>query len=42
LDRIGALYAIEDEIRNKPAELRLDTLLLSRRPLLDDMRSSLG
>jgi transposase len=39
LARIGALYAIEDEIRGKPADLRLKIRQSRARPLLDDMRS---
>ena len=38
LARIGALYAIEDEIRGKPADLRLNIRQSRARPLLDDMR----
>ncbi|MGO9325159.1 MAG: IS66 family transposase [Terracidiphilus sp.] len=39
LARIGALYAIEGEIRGKPADLRLNIRQSRARPLLDDMRS---
>ena len=39
LARIGALYAIEDEIRGKPADLRLDIRQTRARPLLDQLRS---
>jgi transposase len=39
LARIGALYAIEDEIRGKPADLRLSIRQSRARPLLDDLRS---
>lgn len=38
LARIGALYAIEDEIRGKPADLRLTIRQTRARPLLDDLR----
>jgi hypothetical protein len=38
LARIGALYGIEDEIRGKPAELRLATRQERASPLLDDFR----
>ena len=38
LARIGALYAIEDEIRGKPADLRLSVRQTRARPLLDDLR----
>ncbi len=38
LARIGALYAIEDEIRDKPADLRLTIRQTRSRPLLDDLR----
>jgi transposase len=38
LARIGALYAIEDEIRGKPADLRLSIRQTRARPLLDDLR----
>ena len=36
--RIGALYAIEEEIRGKPAELRCSIRQARARPLLDDLR----
>jgi transposase len=38
LARIGALYAIEDEVRGKPADLRLSIRQTRARPLLDDLR----
>ena len=38
LARIGALYAIEDEIRGKPVDLRLRIRQSRARPLLDDLR----
>src|SRR5580692_5091419 len=38
LAKIGALYAIEDEVRGKPAELRLTIRQARARPLLEDMR----
>jgi transposase len=38
LARIGALYAIEEEIRGKPAPLRLTIRQARARPLLDDLR----
>src|SRR5438477_6825678 len=38
LARIGALYAIEDEVRGKPADLRLSVRQTRARPLLEDMR----
>jgi len=38
LARIGALYAIEDEVRGKPADLRLSIRQSRSRPLLDDLR----
>src|SRR6202034_1037226 len=38
LARIGALYAIEDEVRGKPADLRLSIRQARARPLLEDMR----
>ena len=38
LARIGALYGIEDEIRGKPADLRLNIRQARARPLLDDLR----
>lgn len=38
LARIGALYAIEEEIRGKPAGLRHDVRQARARPLLDDLR----
>jgi hypothetical protein len=38
LARIGALYAIEDEIRGKPADLRLSIRQTRARPLIDELR----
>ncbi len=38
LARIGALYAIEDEIRGKPVDLRLSVRQTRARPLLDELR----
>ena len=38
LARIGALYAIEDQIRGKPVGLRLSVRQTRSRPLLDDLR----
>ncbi len=38
LARIGALYAIEDEIRGKPTDLRLHIRQTRVRPLLDELR----
>jgi transposase len=38
LARIGALYAIEDEIRGKPAELRMSIRQARSGPLLDELR----
>ncbi len=38
LTRIGALYAIEDQIRGKPVDLRLSIRQTRARPLLDDLR----
>jgi transposase len=38
LARIGALYAIEDQIRGKPVDLRLSVRQTRSRPLLDDLR----
>jgi transposase len=38
LTRIGALYAIEDEIRGKHVDLRLSVRQARARPLLDDLR----
>jgi transposase len=39
LVRIGALYAIEDDIRGKPADLRLSARQARSRPLLDELRT---
>jgi transposase len=38
LARIGALYAIEEQIRGKPAELRCSVRQSRARPLLDQLR----
>jgi transposase len=38
LARIGALYAIEDEVRGKPVDLRLSVRQTRAKPLLDDLR----
>jgi transposase len=38
LARIGALYAIEEEVRGKPADLRLSVRQARAKPLLDDLR----
>jgi transposase len=38
LARIGALYAIEDEIRAKPVDVRLSVRQTRSRPLLDELR----
>ncbi len=38
LAKIGALYAIEDEVRGKPADLRLSIRQTRAGPLLDDLR----
>jgi transposase len=38
LARIGALYAIEDEIRGKPVDARLSVRQSRATPLLDDLR----
>ncbi|MGB7136208.1 MAG: IS66 family transposase [Acidobacteriaceae bacterium] len=39
LARIGALYAIEEEIRGKPADLRLTIRKTRARPLIDDLHN---
>jgi len=39
LARIGALYQIEDEIRGRPADLRLSIRQSRARPLLDELRT---
>lgn len=39
LVRIGALYAIEEEIRGKPIDLRRNIRLTRARPLLDELRT---
>src|ERR1039457_6624697 len=38
LARIGALYAIEDEVRGNPADLRLSVRQARAGPLLEEMR----
>jgi transposase len=38
LARIGALYAIEDEIRGKPTDVRLNIRQTRARPLLEELR----
>lgn len=38
LDRIGALYGIEEEVRGKPVDLRREVRQSRARPLLDDFR----
>ena len=39
LERIGALYGIEEQIRGKPADLRREVRQTRARPLLDSLRS---
>ena len=39
LARIGALYAIEDEIRGKPAEFRCAVRQARAKPLLDELHN---
>ena len=39
LARIGALYAIEEEIRGKPADLRRSTRQTRAKPLLNELRA---
>lgn len=39
LSKIGALYAIEDEIRGKPAGVRCEVRQARAKPLLDDLRA---
>lgn len=39
LNRIGALYAIEEEVRGKPAGVRREVRQPRAKPLLDDFRS---
>ena len=39
LNRIGALYAIEEEVRGKPAELRREVRQSRAKPLLDNFRA---
>ena len=38
LRRIGELYAIEEEVRGKPPDLRCSTRQARARPMLDDLR----
>ena len=38
MDRIGALYGIEEEIRGKPVDLRRSVRQARAKPLLDDLR----
>jgi transposase len=39
LDRIGALYGIEEEVRGKPADLRRSVRRARSRPLVDNLRT---
>jgi len=39
LDRIGALYGIEEEIRGKPVDIRRQVRQARARPLLEDLRA---
>jgi len=39
IDRIGALYGIEEQIRGKPADLRRDARQTRSRPLVDNLRT---
>jgi transposase len=39
LERIGALYKIEEEVRGKPIEIRLAARQSRSKPLLDELRS---
>lgn len=39
IDRIGALYGIEEEIRGKPVDLRREVRRTRARPLIDNLRS---
>jgi transposase len=39
IDRIGALYGIEEQIRGKPAELRCQVRQARARPLIDELRN---
>jgi len=39
LERIGALYKVEEEVRGKPIEIRLEARLSRSKPLLDELRS---
>jgi len=39
IDRIGALYGIEEEIRGKPENFRRDARQARARPLIDNLRS---
>jgi transposase len=41
MDRIGALYGIEEEIRGKPVDLRRSVRQARAKPLLDDLRRSM-
>src|SRR4051812_27123686 len=38
LERIGALYAIEEQVRGKPPDLRCSVRQAQARPILDDLR----
>ncbi len=38
LNRIGALYAIEEQVRGKPPDLRCSVRQAQARPILDDLR----
>lgn len=38
IDRIGALYGIEEEIRGKPVDLRCEVRQTRARPLIDNLR----
>ena len=39
IDRVGALYGIEEEIRGKPADLRREVRQARARPLIHDLRN---
>jgi len=39
IDRIGALYGIEEQIRGKPADLRREVRQARARPLIDSLRN---
>lgn len=39
IDRIGALYGIEEQIRGKPVDLRREVRQTRARPLIDNLRS---